>query len=142
MPNILIPDSQTTYLTDRAYQSDELDLLIDRAERRVKSRYRENLSRNDFRLSGGGEVRLDGWTEDDEGNPDLEAMDDALLDALRASIAEIVEHWASRPAEAEHLESKSQGARSVSFRDDTDLPSAVYAPLRPYDTRKTLSTLG
>jgi len=139
MPDILTPDSQTTYLTQQAYQSDELDLLIDRAERQVISRYKEH-SRGGFRLGDQGEVRLDGWASDD-GDPDLEKMDDALLDALRACIAEIVEHRASRPDEAEHLESKSRGARSVSFRD-ASLPSAVHAPLRPFDERRTLFGFG
>jgi hypothetical protein len=140
MPDILIPDSQTTYLTDRAYQAEELDLLIDRAERKVVNHYRENRTRSNYGL-GGWQVSLDGWAEDDDGNPDLEEMDEGLLDALRASIAEIVEHWASRPDEAEHLTRKSQGAKSVTFSDDTDLPSSVYAPCRPFDERTVLFSL-
>jgi len=74
------------------------------------------------------------FVEDSNGNPDLQEMDSGLLGALRASIANIVEFWVDRPDEAEHIESVSQGDRSVSYRDG-DLPPSVYSGLRPYDRR-------
>jgi hypothetical protein len=142
MPDILTSDVQSQYLTSKAQNAEELDLLIDRAERMVINRYRENASRNDFRLGNGQDVRLDGWASTDSG-PDPGSMDEDLLDSLRAAIAAVVEHWASRPDEADHVQSMSQGARSVTFRDAKgELPRGVYAPLRPFDERTTLFSIG
>lgn len=137
MPNILTPSVQTDYLTAEAYNHEELPLLIEKAERKVINRYRETDNRRDDLILDahyGVDVRLDGYVED-EGQVDLEESDDGLIDALRATVAAIVEFWTDKPDASAHVDSMSQGDRSVSYRDKA-LPSSVYAPLQPYDERR------
>lgn len=123
MPDILTSDVHADYLTSEAAGAEELGLLIDRAERKVIGRYDD-----------GDEVHLGGWAEDDNADPNLEEMDEDLLDGLRAAIASVVEHWASQPDEAGHVQSMSQGARSVTFRDASrGLPSGTFGPLHRFD---------
>lgn len=137
--SLLTRDTWPTFLSEDVMTEDpeELMRLAERAERKVVDRYREvDTHTGDLILDNhfDADVRLDGWAEDDQGNPDLQEMDAGLLEALRESIANIVEFWVNKPNEAEHIESQSQGDRSVTFRDK-DLPSSVYAPLRRFDDR-------
>lgn len=135
MPDILTTDVQPQYLTDEAFNADELELIVDRAERKVVDRYREIDARSDDLVRDvhyDADVRLDGWAETDEGDPDVDAMDDGLLDALRTTIALVVEHVADKPDE--HVSRLRQGERTVEFRDK-DLPSNVYRPLDRFDAR-------
>jgi hypothetical protein len=136
MPDILVSDAQPDYLTSEAQNADELELMIDRAERKVLNRYREVGPARDLILDVhyDSDIQLDGYVEDDQGNPDLQEMDAGLLDALRAAIAAIVEFEVDRPDEAEHVDSMSQGDRQVSFKDKS-LPSSVFSPLRSFGRR-------
>jgi len=132
------------YLSAEAMWEDpeEIMRLAAEAERTVVDRYRETRPDGRFQIEGiDGEpleedVQLDGWIEDDQDNIDLDRTDDALIDALRATVGAVVEWHLERPDEAEHVESKSQGDRSVTFRSK-DLPSSVYGPLRRFDTRSS-----
>lgn len=138
MPDILTASSQTDYLTDEAYQHSELELLIQKAERKVLNRYREVAGRSDDLIledhydSG---IRLDGYVEADDETIDLQESDAALVDSLRAAVANIVEFWVDKPDEAEHVSRRVQGDRTVEFRDAA-LPSSVFAPLRSWDRRR------
>jgi len=137
--SLLTRDVWHEHLSEEAMEEgpDVLFGLIDEAERKVLNRYREVAAHpGDLILDAhyDSNIRLDGYVEDSNGNPDLQEMDSGLLGALRASIANIVEFWVDRPDEAEHIESVSQGDRSVSYRDG-DLPPSVYSGLRPYDRR-------
>jgi hypothetical protein len=137
MPEILTTAAQPDYLSSEAFQADELELMVDRAERKVLGRYRETDTRSDDLILDehfGRDVQLEGYVEDDQGDPDLQEMDAGLLDALRAAIAAIVEFEVDRPDEAEHVDSMSQGDRQVSFKDKS-LPSSVFSPLRSFDRR-------
>lgn len=141
MPDILTSKHWFRYVTSSV--EDVTQQLVDRAERRVIDRYREARDRNTRvvpdigALDQHGVVQLDGWAETDDGTPDPSNMDDVLLDALRETIARIVEHWIESPEG--HIDSKSQGARSVSYRKGAQhLPHRVWAPLRPYDDRTPL----
>jgi len=137
MPEILTTSAQPNYLSSEAFQADELELMVDRAERKVLGRYREH-HRDSLILDAhfDNDIRLSGYVEANDGTIDLNESDDKLIDALRAAVAAIVEFWVDKPDEAEHIESKSQGSRSVSFRQ-RDLPSSVFSPLRPYDERRS-----
>lgn len=137
-PQILTSDEQPDFLSEEAQNASRLDLMVVRAENKILDRYRE--VRPDEQVADyfgesieGPTVQLHGWLEEEQDNPDLDAMEDELVFALRDATARIVEFWVSKPDQ--HVESRSQGARSASFRDK-DLPSSVYAPLRPYDERE------
>jgi len=134
-PQILTSGEQSNFLSEQAMNADRLDLMVVRAENKILNRYREVDNDQDPILDAhyDSDVQLDGYVEDDNGDPDIQNMDEGLLFALRDAAARIVEFWAAKPDE--HVESKSQGARSVTFRDK-DLPSSVYAPLRPFDERR------
>lgn len=138
-PQILTSSAQSDFLSSEAQNASRLDLMVVRAENKVIDRYREvrpNDHVDDF-FGGsieGHDVQLDGWREDDNGDPDVAEMDEDLLFALRDTISRIVEHEVQKPEEAEHVSRKVQGARQVDFRDK-DLPRSVYAPLRPFDER-------
>lgn len=135
-PQILTSAEQTSFLSTEAQNADKLDLKIVRAEHKVLDRYRETDTRTDNLILDAyydADIRLDGYVEDDQGDPDTTNMDADLLFALRDAVARIVEFWVEKPDE--HVESKSQGARSVSFRDK-DLDASVYSPLRPFDQRR------
>lgn len=126
------------YLSDAVMSEhpEKIMRLLDKAERKVIGRYRETRPHTDNYIGEAhleSNVRLDGWIEDDQSDPDLQEMDEDLLDALRESISRIVEFWVERPDP--HVKSESQGARSVSYREK-DLPADVYAPLRPFDDRE------
>jgi len=130
------------HLSAASMQADPTEImhLAEQAERTVLDRYRETRPDGRFQIEGiDGEpleedVQLDGFVEDDQDNIDLDRTADALLDALRATVGAIVDWHLDRPDEAEHIEERSQGDRSVTFRDE-DLPSSVYQPLRRFDER-------
>jgi hypothetical protein len=162
MPDILTQDVQDDYLTNEALNSSDLTLLIERAEVKTINRYRETRPEGRFQIEGiDGEpleedVQLDGFVEPSGGGAgmmgigplyphnspestgpkiiDLQASDERLVRALRATVARIVEFWVDKPDEAEHISRLDQGERRVDFRDK-DLPSSVYAPLRRFDQR-------
>jgi hypothetical protein len=161
MPDILTQDVQDRYLTDKALNSSDLTLLIERAEVQTINRYRETRPEGRFQIEGiDGEVleddvQLEGFvgpSGDGTGmmgmgplyphnSPavdinviDIGASDDRLVRALRATVARIVEFWVDRPDQAAHVARLDQGERRVDFRDK-DLPSSVYAPLRRFDER-------
>jgi len=135
MPEILTTAAQPDYLSSEAFQADELNLLVERAERKVLSRYREHDHR-DLILDNhfDTDVQLNGYVEADNGTINLNESDDRLIDALRATIAAIVEFWVDKPDDAEHIDSMSQGDRQVSFKDKS-LPSSVFSPLRSFGRR-------
>jgi len=137
-PQILTPPNYDKFLSEEAIDASRLELMVVRAEQKVIDRYRETRPDGRFQIEGiDGEpleedVQLDGWIESDDGTLDLQEVDNKLLFALRDSIARIVEFWVQKPDE--HIESKSQGDRSVTFRDK-NLPTSVYTPLRRFDER-------
>jgi len=132
----ILTDRQDTFLSEEAQQADRLTLMIVRAEKKVVDRYRTT-GGSELSFSKGGVVQLDGWAEDENGDPDIQEMPADLVFALRDSIGRIVDFWAQKPGEADHVQSQSQGDRSVSFRD-ADLPRSVYRPLRPFDLRQPI----
>lgn len=111
--------------------------LIQAAEKRVIDRYREKSPRTDNLIVEShydNQVRLDGWVETND-DPDLQQIDSGLLDALRRVVASLVDHDVTSPDQ--HVLSMSQGDRSVDYTEDAgELPSGMYAPLRPYDDRR------
>jgi hypothetical protein len=136
MPDILVQGEWGTYFpTD--IEPDVTALRVDRAERTVVDRYRQDEpgpSTDVFDIVDGepASVELDGWAETGDGTPDPSARDDGLLDALRDSIARLVEHRLT--AADRNLASESRGGRSESYRG-RGVSQRVYAPLRPYDDR-------
>jgi len=138
MPDILPPSEWPTYI-DPAVVDDVTDLRVDRAERTVIDRYREDPggpSEDVFDIVDGAPapVQLDGWAEQPDGTPDVSAMDDRLVDALRDAVARLVEHRLTAPTQG--IQSESRGARSVSYAARASgVPASVYAPLRPFDDR-------
>lgn len=138
MPDILPSSEWPTYI-DPAVVDDVTDLRVDRAERTVVDRYREDPGRpreDVFDIIDGSPapVELDGWREAADGTPDTSAMPDRLVDALRDAIARLVEHRLT--AVDRGVSSESRGARSVSYRaSGSGVPPSVYAPLRPFDDR-------
>jgi len=141
MPKILTPSHQSEYLKSEHYQNSELDLLIDRAETVVVNKYRDH--HNDspvffdsFADAAAGVVELRGWAETSDGTPDPSQMDDRLLDALRESIARIVEHWIEKEG---YVQSESVGSKSFTYRDAPEVPSSALAPLRPFDHSEPVS---
>jgi hypothetical protein len=140
MADFLTPDVYSDWLSSEVLDDGaSLERAIDRAERTLIGRYRgKGLSSFDpLKFQGYGAtvdspVQLDGWAENDDGTPDVQAMPDDLVEALRDSIAQLVEHrlTAHDPA----VESESRGRRSMSYRA-RGVPPRVYAPLRQYDER-------
>lgn len=134
-PKILTPPVYDKFLSEEAIDASRLELMVVRAEQKVLGRYREVDNTRDLILEAhyDADVRLDGYVENDDGDPDLDQMDEELLFALRDSIARIVEFWAAKPDE--HVARLDQGDRRVDFRDK-DLDASVYAPLRRFDERR------
>lgn len=139
-PQILTSTAQDDFLSEEAQNTDQLELMIVRAENKTLDRYRETRPEGRFQIEGiDGEpleedVQLDGWVEGDDGDPNLNEIDSDLLFALRDVVARIVEFWVDQPDEAEHIERMDQGDRRVDFRDK-DLPASVFQPLRRFDQR-------
>lgn len=135
---ILTTEHWSDFLSDEAIGADRIELLVKRAEKKVLDRYRETEPDGRFTMEGvDGDpleqsVQLDGWIEDDSGDPDVQAIGEELLFALRDAIARIVEFWVDKPDEAEHVARMDQGDRRVDFRDK-DLPSSVFSGLRRFD---------
>jgi len=129
------------HLSEESMQADpdRIIRIAAEAERTVTDRYRETRPDGRFTIEGiDGEpleedVQLDGWIEDD-GTIDLQETDDALINALRATVGAIVDWHLGRPDEAEHVSRKVQGDRTVEFREE-DLPSSVFSSLRRFDER-------
>ena len=142
MPDILTSDQFETWLPGQLLGGDVQALLraVGRAERHVIGRYRArgkelaNSKRffTQFSQPANRPVLLDGWEEQADGTPDVAAMDDGLVEALRDTIARIVEYRLTAPDK--DVASKSQGARSVTYRP-RGMPADVYAPLDLYDKR-------
>jgi hypothetical protein len=139
MPEILTPNEWDDYLSDEVRSRSDLSHLVQRAEWYVVDRYREDSGGHaplHFDYAGAVEaVQLRGWATDADGNPDTSAMDAGLLERLRMTVAELVEHW-HKLEDTEEVESISQGNESVTFRDKPEVPSSAFAPLRPYDERR------
>jgi len=140
-PQILTSSEWDTWLTDDVQSQSDLDLRVWRAEQKVIQRYTEHepgsadAVREDTRSTW---VQLLDWEEDANGDPDVAAMPEDLVTALRDSIARIVTHWHEAPDG--DIKSKSVGSRSVTYDDQADaLPRSVYRPLRPYDDRTPYS---
>jgi hypothetical protein len=141
IPQIL-PDSKWgKWLPDGVLSQSDPALKVWRAEQMVIRRYREhehastNAVREDTHDAW---VQLIGWEETDDGDPDVAAMPDDLVTALRDTISRIVTHRYEAPDD--NVQSRSVGSRSVSFRADAGaLPRSVYEPLRPFDDRTPYS---
>lgn len=137
---ILTNDVVLQWLPEQVIAAGDFDRVRARAERRVVNRYRQDdrtPSTDVFDAIGAEppEVQLDGWREDDSGNPDVDAMDDRLVEALRDAVAQVIEWTQSAPDRRLALESR--GSRSSSTRD-RGMPPSVYEALRPYDERTPL----
>ena len=137
MANIIRPEDLDHIDED----AQTLSRLAERAERKVLNRYRETDAHDngqDLILDEyyGREIRLDGYVEQEDSEQiDLERSDDRLIEALRETITRIVEFWARKPDEAEHVSRLDQGERRVDFRDK-GLPTSAFSPLRPFDERR------
>ncbi len=129
------------YLSEEAMQAgpERLQRLTSAAEEKVVNRYRETTPRTrDLILEEyyDSDIRLHGWIEDDNGDPDLEQMDEDLLHALRTVIARLVVHEVTSPDQ--HVLRIDQGERRVDYKPDAgELPSGIYLPLADFDERKT-----
>lgn len=138
MPDILTSSEWSTYI-DPAVVDDVTDLRVNRAERTVIDRYREDPggpSEDVFDIIDGAPapVQLDGWKEQADGTPDVSSMDARLVDALRDCIARLVEHRINAPGRG--LSTQVRGSRTESYRaSSSGVPPRVYAPLRPFDDR-------
>lgn len=141
MPDILTSDHYDDFLSDDVQQRKDLQLLVNRAEIRVVDRYRntrpltESTLRFDAFDGDPGVVMLHGWEEDSNGNPDTTAMDAELVNRLRLVIATVVGRMHEHQ-EREGVESLSQGDRSVTYGDFTEVPTAAFQPLDKYDKRQ------
>jgi hypothetical protein len=128
MPDILTSGYYDKWLPASILEQNDfkdLERAIGRAERQIRSRYRENTHLVD-------RVRLAGWAETGDGTPDVDAMPDDLVEALRDCVARIVEHRLTAPDR--HVSLESQGSRSRAYRP-RGLPASTFAPLDEYDTR-------
>lgn len=125
-------------LSEKAYGQENLQRKVDWAERMVIDWFRENRGRDSFRdeiseLSPSTlpDVQLDGWREDENGEPDVDAMPDDLVVRFRECMIRILEHWAEDTGE---IESETRGDRSWSYKEKAGkVPSTVYNPLQPRD---------
>lgn len=141
MPDILTSSDYDTFLSDDVQSQSDIDLRVDRAEWAVVDRYRAHEEDDSLLRSDAFEpqpVMLEGWEEDADGNPDTSAMDDDLVQRLRAVIADVVEHTLARE-DQKGVKSTSQGSRSVSYEDMASLPSYLFRPLRQYDMTEPVS---
>jgi hypothetical protein len=136
-PYILTSDVRDDFLTDKTMsKADNLQVLIVRAEQYVLNKYqKKEVAGLAFgQGSYNPAVALDGYRYTDEGNPDVQEMDEGLVFALRSTIAQVVEHWVESPPK--YVTELQEGAQEVSFAEDAHkLSSSVFALLRPYDTR-------
>jgi len=121
-------------LSDRAQRMENLSQKIDWAERMVIDHFREHDRVDDDPILDDyydSDVRLDGWKEDANGQPDVDTMDADLVARFRECMVRILEAWAEDPGE---VESEIRGDRSWTYREDAgDVPSTVYNPLQPRD---------
>lgn len=128
------------YLSEEAMAAGaaRLQKLISAAEEKVLERYRETTPRTrDLILEEhyDSDIRLDGWIETDQGEPDLTAMDSELLDGLRRVVARLVGHEVTTPDS--HILRIDQGERRVDYKPDAgELPSGIYLPLTDFDERR------
>ncbi|MCS3827437.1 hypothetical protein GGP85_002907 [Salinibacter ruber] len=128
------------YLSEEAMAvgPERLQKLISAAEEKVVERYRETTPRTDNLILEeyyDSDIRLHGWVEDDNDDPDLQAMDEDLLDALRRVIARLVDHEVTSPDS--HILRIDQGERRVDYKPDAgELPSGIYLPLTDFDERR------
>lgn len=132
---ILSPDSD--WLPQDLKNDSALTRHIKKAQAKVIRRYTQTVTRDDLLdvpLTGElKQVRLDGWAETEAGEPDPEAMDSGLLEALREVIADIVIHKMTAPG---YAQSETMGDLSVTYRDGAHkLSGTVYNPLAAYDER-------
>lgn len=138
MPRILT-SSHYDLLSDEAQARSDLDALVETAEMKVIDRYREVRPDDQVEDYFGGTItgeaiQLDGWQEDDQGNPDTEAMNSDLVRRLRLTIARVVDHEAESPDG--NVSSMSQGDKSVNYSEDAgEMDSSVFSLLRRYDQR-------
>lgn len=136
MPDILTPDSQSSYLSEDAYNADGLDELINEAETRVVDRFRGRYIDAPLTFDDAGvvpdTVLLYGWEEDDQGTPDIGAMPDELVHRLRMVIANVVEHWLDRE-DTKKYRREAAGSKRFFYRDLPSTPSEAFQPLEPYD---------
>ena len=135
MPSILT--NYDPFLPEELRQASRIDHHVDQAEREVLDRYRERAyTPMAFRFSSTADapVQLDGYAEDDQGNPDPNQMDDGLLFALRTVIAAVTERILTAPDS--DVKRYRQGERTVEYKDKRpERPHSLYAPLRRYDQR-------
>lgn len=124
------------YLSPDVMGRDDFPRLLREAEQTVVDRYREETrAATDLYFSEdqyASPVRLEGWREKDDGTPDVEAMDDRLVDALNQAIARLITWRVEAPERGVSMEAR--GSRSINYRA-TGVPPRVYAPLRQYDDR-------
>ncbi|MCS4139599.1 hypothetical protein GGQ13_003054 [Salinibacter ruber] len=135
------PGDWHAYLPEGVMQAGPRRLmqLARRAERLIVRRYQEtDAHRSDNLILDeyyGRDIRLDGYVEQESSERiDLGKSDPRLVEAMREAAARIAQFYARRPEEAEYVERRDQGERRVDYRDK-DLPSSVFAPLRPFDER-------
>lgn len=128
------------YLTEQALQEGpgKLQTLVQSAEERVIERYRETTPHASeapiLDAAYDADIRLDGWVEDEDGEPDLEEMDAELLDAIRRVVATLVDHEAGSPDR--DILRVEQGEREVEYNPDAgELPADAFLPLTSFDIR-------
>lgn len=137
--SILTFDQWPQYMPESVMRKDpkEIQKLVNDAEKRVVNRYRQVDTTNHVILDRlDGRIELDGYVEKVGSDEiDLQESEEDLVDALRTTIANIVQHYLNMPDEAEYVTSMSEGSRSVSFKENVGVPSSIYNPLLPYDSR-------
>ena len=159
MAEYLTPTAAADYLPPAIIDRADFDFLRAKAEREVISHYTRKRKDMLYRISGlldtvlrrSVQHLLDPqrrvavmlqWYKDDASEVDESDPEQAkFLDAMRAEIAEHVEHLAQQyepggTRDDREVQSQSRGARSVSyFGERTDLRSGFGSYLQPYDLR-------
>lgn len=119
------------------------DLRVEKAEMMVIEKYREDVgvdSPMNFSGTSAGVVKLSGYEEDSNGDPDVQAMPDDLVRRLRIVISDVVK-WDRKHEEQEALDSRSVGKESKSYGSNPSLPSRLFRPLDKYDHTRGFNTL-
>lgn len=125
-------------LNDEVQSLSDIDLRVEQAEMILIERYRQNEAIEDPLVFDGpqGLVRIDGWKEDSNGNPDTNEMDQDLVRRLRIVTKNIVQ-WIYEQEKTEKIKSENVGQKSATYRDNIpSLPSRIFRPLDKYDNRK------
>jgi hypothetical protein len=139
---MILPNSEyDNFLSDELQNLSDIDLRVEKAEYRVIEKYRQRHAIDAplyFDGTSAGIVMLDGYEENDQGEPDTAEMPDDLVRRLRIVIADVVEH-ARKHEQTEGIDSESLGERSASYSNLPSLPQRLFRPLDKYDHTRSIT---